>query len=49
MVDPLMEALGSQDSSELRERRDYDADHSLAAARVQLTCDVAAFIDEACG
>lgn len=49
MVDPLMEALGSQDSSELRERRDYDADHSLAAARVRLTCDVAAFIDEACG
>lgn len=48
MVDPLTEALEAQERAFLCERRDYDADHTLAAARVQLTRDVAAFIDESC-
>ncbi len=46
MVDPLEDALGN--AANPCERHDYNADHSLVAARVQLTRDLASFINEVC-
>ncbi len=46
MVDPLEDALW--DAANPCERHDYNADHSLVAARVQLTRDLASFINEVC-
>lgn len=45
MVDPLTDKLDSLGVSV--ERRDYNAGHSLTAALVQLTRDLASFISKA--
>lgn len=48
MVDPLMQKLEAAGTTPVCKRCDYNADHTLVAARVQLTRDLASFINAAC-